>query len=162
LGSSSEIYSALDYKSMFSLKLKSKKCFSKPPILTKTGYKCTPSIEELKTLPSEKLKCIKNFTISRHGVGKIEFPGTTDVTNLNLNSIVKIRRNYISLYENQPLPGIGSGLNKLAILSINTPLPKNESLLDFTQKLKTMCIEKNWKFISYDSHVWKFETKCVS
>lgn len=62
-------------------------------ILTKVGYYTIPSMDDLAKITNEKGECIvSDFTIGRKGYGSIYFEGDVNLTNLNLDDIVHIRR----------------------------------------------------------------------
>ena len=87
--------------------------------MTRKGYYTLPSLEELRELVDEDGKCmVENFTVGRFNYGNVCFLGTTDVSDLDLDSIVFIVRKEIEVYpENTDKPPVGEGLNRPAFVS---------------------------------------------
>lgn len=109
-------------------------------VLTRVGYYTIPSMEELGKMLNENGECIvENFTVGRKGTlritglktftcvvklsnrepfpgyGSVFFPGEVNLTNLNLDEIVHLRRKEIIVYpDDKDKPSAGEGLNRLA------------------------------------------------
>ncbi|OBS74662.1 hypothetical protein A6R68_14816 [Neotoma lepida] len=76
-------------------------------VLTKVGYYTIPSMDDLAKITNEKGECVvSDFTIGRKGYGSIYFEGDVNLTNLNLDDIVHIRRKEVIVYvdDNQKPP----------------------------------------------------------
>ena len=60
-----------------------------------------PSLDELATMVDENNECIvENFVIGREGYGNVFFPGTTNVTGLNVDEIgMHMLKIFLSLYQ---------------------------------------------------------------
>jgi nuclear pore complex protein Nup98-Nup96 len=81
-------------------------------------YYTVPSLPDLKRI-EERLPCLcrndPGFTIAREGYGEIQFLRQTDVSDMDLDDIVRIGVREIGLYEGYTLkPEMGESLNKLA------------------------------------------------
>lgn len=80
------------------------------PKLTKPGYFCSPSIDEMKLMNEEQLKNIKKFSIFNEHA-RIDFMVPIDVTNLDLDKIVNINEKSVEIYPaiefetSMPTPG---------------------------------------------------------
>ncbi|KAG8137162.1 putative Nuclear pore complex protein [Naja naja] len=62
-------------------------------VLTRVGYYTIPSLEELARMTSDTGECIvMDFTVGRKGYGSIYFEGEVNLTNLNLDEIVHVRK----------------------------------------------------------------------
>jgi hypothetical protein len=85
------------------------------PILTKSGYITEPSFEELIRMKKQELERVENFSISNE-YGRIEFPGFTDLTYVNIDEAVNIDYKCISIYNECNIPEEGQKLNRKAIL----------------------------------------------
>ncbi|KAG1655388.1 Nuclear pore complex protein Nup98-Nup96 [Nymphon striatum] len=105
----------------------------KPPhpagiILNRLGYYTIPSLDNLKDLINSQGRCeVEQFTIGRKGYGSVFFPGTTDITDLNLDELVHIRRKEIIVYpEDSNKPEVGEGLNKKAEVTLDGIWPSDK------------------------------------
>ena len=64
------------------------------PILTKEGYKCSPSIMELTRKTASELRNVENFKIFNK-YGEVEFKEPDNLLGLNLDNQVTIENNLI-------------------------------------------------------------------
>ncbi|XP_014445902.1 nuclear pore complex protein Nup98-Nup96 isoform X6 [Tupaia chinensis] len=98
-------------------------------ILTKVGYYTIPSMEELAKFTNEKGECIvSDFTIGRKGYGSIYFEGDVNLTNLNLDDIVHIRRKEVIVYlDDSKKPPVGEGLNRKAEVTLDGVWPTDKT-----------------------------------
>ncbi|KAL8444001.1 hypothetical protein Emed_006414 [Eimeria media] len=87
------------------------------PVLTNPEYECVPSISSLQQMSEEELQRVRDFTIRRPGVGKILFPGHTDLRGINLDLVVHIDHLEVSVYADEA-PPVGVGLNKKAQVTL--------------------------------------------
>ena len=85
------------------------------PILTKKNYVTEPDFFKISKMSKKELQIIEKFSIANE-FGKIEFPGFSDLTFLNLDDIINIDFKFISVYQNCEIPIIGQKLNREAIL----------------------------------------------
>jgi len=86
---------------------------SRIPLDPKPGYKTVPSIQELARMTLTQLQNVENFSIENK-FGKIEWPGATDLTDLDLGELVTITARNAEVYneEKHEKPSIGQKLNK--------------------------------------------------
>ncbi|XP_029412463.1 nuclear pore complex protein Nup98-Nup96 isoform X4 [Nannospalax galili] len=94
-------------------------------ILTKVGYYTIPSMDDLAKITNEKGECVvSDFTIGRKGYGSIYFEGDVNLTNLNLDDIVHIRRKEVIVYvDDNQKPPVGEGLNRKAEVTLDGVWP---------------------------------------
>ena len=146
-------------------KRKAGMCFLAPeesiPTLTRPEYTTSPSITDLARMSSEELRTVENFTIQNEH-GSVEFPGRSDLTGLNLDKIIQIRRDSVVIYpEGCVKPKPGFGLNRKAKITIFNRFPKTPSQSSqFEDKLRKICLRERTNFHSYDqeSGHWVFTT----
>uniref|UniRef100_A0A674IN75 Nuclear pore complex protein Nup98-Nup96 n=1 Tax=Terrapene triunguis TaxID=2587831 RepID=A0A674IN75_9SAUR len=98
-------------------------------VLTKAGYYTIPSMEDLAKLTTDRGECIvTDFTIGRKGYGSIYFEGEVNLTNLNLDEIVHIRRKEVIVYpDDDQKPPIGEGLNRRAEVTLDGVWPTDKT-----------------------------------
>jgi hypothetical protein len=120
------------------------------PILTKSGYYTEPSFNELIRMKKQDLERVENFSISNE-YGRIEFPGFTDLTYVNLDEAVNIDFRCISIYNDCIIPEEGQKLNRKAILKFyqyfldQEVLDNNKELKKFVDMLDKMAESLNVK-----------------
>lgn len=57
-------------------------------LMTRPGYYCIPSLDELTPQMDENGNCfVEDFTIGREGFGNVFFPGITNVAGMNIDEI---------------------------------------------------------------------------
>ena len=146
--------------------------------LTRSDYSTVPSCRDIIDQVSHNFKLIvREFTIIRNGFGQIQFPGSTDITGLDLDLIVFIERREVTVYPIESnKPKYGFGLNKEAIVSLYEVWPIDKStrqaIHDPVRILSSRYYEKVEKsteklgaqFIDYDIHygIWKFKVEHFS
>ncbi|XP_005380089.1 PREDICTED: nuclear pore complex protein Nup98-Nup96 isoform X2 [Chinchilla lanigera] len=98
-------------------------------VLTKVGYYTIPSMDDLAKITNEKGECIvSDFTIGRKGYGSIYFEGDVNLTNLNLDDIVHIRRKEVIVYlDDDQKPPVGEGLNRKAEVTLDGVWPTDKT-----------------------------------
>ncbi|XP_076969861.1 nuclear pore complex protein Nup98-Nup96 isoform X1 [Tamandua tetradactyla] len=98
-------------------------------VLTKIGYYTIPSMDDLAKITNEKGECIvSDFTIGRKGYGSIYFEGDVNLTNLNLDDIVHIRRKEVIVYlDDNQKPPVGEGLNRKAEVTLDGVWPTDKT-----------------------------------
>nr|XP_045000918.1 nuclear pore complex protein Nup98-Nup96 isoform X2 [Jaculus jaculus] len=98
-------------------------------ILTKVGYYTIPSMDDLAKITNEKGECIvSDFTIGRKGYGSIYFEGEVNLTNLNLDDTVHIRRKEVIVYpDDNQKPPVGEGLNRKAEVTLDGVWPTDKT-----------------------------------
>ncbi|XP_069748351.1 nuclear pore complex protein Nup98-Nup96 isoform X2 [Narcine bancroftii] len=143
-------------------------------VLTKVGYYTIPSMEELaQQLTNENGECIvENFTIGRKGYGSVYFPGVVNLTNLDLDDIVHIRRKEVTVYlDDDKRPPIGEGLNRRAEVTLDGIWPTDKSTrcliksperlmeMRFEERLENSSRKQGARFLEYrcETGSWVFE-----
>uniref|UniRef100_A0A8D0VZH4 Nuclear pore complex protein Nup98-Nup96 n=1 Tax=Sus scrofa TaxID=9823 RepID=A0A8D0VZH4_PIG len=98
-------------------------------VLTKVGYYTIPSMDDLAKITNEKGECVvSDFTIGRKGYGSIYFEGDVNLTNLNLDDIVHIRRKEVIVYlDDNQKPPVGEGLNRKAEVTLDGVWPTDKT-----------------------------------
>nr|XP_008121637.1 PREDICTED: nuclear pore complex protein Nup98-Nup96 [Anolis carolinensis] len=98
-------------------------------VLTRVGYYTVPSMEELAKRTDDRGECIvSDFTIGRRGYGSICFEGEVNLTDLNLDEIVHIRRKEVIVYpDDEPKPPVGEGLNRPAEVTLDGVWPTDKT-----------------------------------
>nr|XP_036882090.1 nuclear pore complex protein Nup98-Nup96 isoform X3 [Manis javanica]XP_036882091.1 nuclear pore complex protein Nup98-Nup96 isoform X4 [Manis javanica] len=98
-------------------------------VLTKAGYYTVPSMDDLAKITNDKGECIvSDFTIGRKGYGSIYFEGEVNLTNLNLDDIVHIRRKEVIVYiDDDQKPPEGEGLNRKAEVTLDGVWPTDKT-----------------------------------
>lgn len=136
------------------------------PTLLSLEYFVEPSLTELavrESIDPGYCSRVPNFVVGRAGYGYIKFLGETDVRWLDLQKIVKLDRNSVTVYENErDKPPIGEGLNKTAEVTLILQLRLADShdleSSEITAKLRKCSDRQGAKFLSFDhsSGKWKF------
>ncbi|XP_052555226.1 nuclear pore complex protein Nup98-Nup96 isoform X3 [Tympanuchus pallidicinctus] len=122
-------------------------------VLTRAGYYTIPSMEELAKFTNDKNECIvTDFTIGRKGYGSIFFEGEVNLTNLNLDDIVHIRRKEVIVYpDDERKPPIGEGLNRRAEVTLDGVWPTDKTsrgLIKSPERLAEMNYEGRLESVS--------------
>lgn len=142
------------------------------PKLQCPEYYTIPSIDVLVAKEKEEpgfCRRVKDFVVGRYGYGSIKFLGETDVRNLDLESVVKLKYREVIVYMDEiKKPPVGQGLNKPAEITLlnvkcmdrgTGKLYVDGAMVD---KYREILIKKGAKqgveFVSYDpiSGEWKF------
>lgn len=147
-------------------------------VLERPGYFTIPSMQELGSMTDSKGDCmVENFSIGRVDYGCITFPGFTNVSNMNLDEIVHIRRKEVHIYPDETKkPQIGQGLNKTAEVTLHRiwptcketkkPITDPIRIIDmgYNKKIEKATIEMGAQFIDYDPSTgsWTFKVKHFS
>ncbi|XP_027557641.1 nuclear pore complex protein Nup98-Nup96 isoform X2 [Neopelma chrysocephalum] len=122
-------------------------------VLTRAGYYTIPSMEELARFTNDRNECIvTDFTIGRRGYGSIYFEGEVNLTNLNLDEIVHIRRKEVIVYpDDERKPPIGEGLNRRAEVTLDGVWPTDKTsrcLIKSPERLAEMNYEGRLEAVS--------------
>ncbi|XP_009989585.1 PREDICTED: nuclear pore complex protein Nup98-Nup96 [Tauraco erythrolophus] len=122
-------------------------------VLTRAGYYTIPSMEELARLTGDRNECVvTGFTIGRRGYGSIYFEGEVDLTNLNLDDIVHIRRKEVIVYpDDERKPPVGEGLNRRAEVTLDGVWPTDKTsrcLIKSPERLAEMNYEGRLESVS--------------
>ena len=140
--------------------------------LTRIEYYSSPAcIEIIRLLSPTSQLVVEDFTITRKGFGKISFPGSTNLTGLDLDQIVFIDEKEVTVYPPGTIkPDDGFGLNKDAVISLMGIWPIDKTtrkpIIDPDKILASRYYEKVEKcteklganFIDYDIQrgIWTF------
>jgi nuclear pore complex protein Nup98-Nup96 len=108
-------------------------------------------------MSSKELTHVKNFSVYRPNIGKIEWDGETDVRGLDLDLIVNIEKRGVEVYDSDDAalikPPMGYGLNKSGIIYLDDIYPQEGSTLQkrnsFIDKLRKICEKSGSEFIDY-------------
>mmetsp|Transcript_23970 Transcript_23970/g.55337 ORF Transcript_23970/g.55337 Transcript_23970/m.55337 type:complete len:880 (-) Transcript_23970:91-2730(-) len=121
----------------------------------------TPDIMEM---DEDELRNVEDLSISREGVGSIQFHGVVDLVGLDLYSIVRLEVGEVRVYPDpSDKPDVGQGLNRAATVTMYQCWPP-KTLTDpadeekYRMKIRQMTEEKQAKFVDYNcnSGIWKF------
>jgi len=117
------------------------------PKLDKQGYKCVPSISELKNKTFEELKNINNFKI-HNKYGEVEFKEPINLIGVNLNDEVIIEKNMIETKDK---------LNYWSVFKLYDFEGDESNISNFIKLLN----ENDGKFISYKNKelIWEYKPK---
>jgi nuclear pore complex protein Nup98-Nup96 len=138
------------------------------PKLERAGYFTSPDISILQKMSRSELSQVRNFTVFRPNIGKIEWEGNTDIRGLDLDQIVKIERKEVFVYEYIDAPDQGKGLNKPATITFYNVLPNppisEEKRQQYVIRLRDFCERNDAAFLSYDAETgqWSFAVKHFS
>jgi len=133
------------------------------PILTRDGYWCKPSIQELTTYTEQELCMVMDFEVGRHGYGKLLWPGPTDVRGLNLDELVDIDKMSVSVknLEIDEVHGdeLPNPLKKKCEVHLRVEAKKLTDPKAVNDKLKAHCEKMGHEFIEYNhvTNMWIFE-----
>ena len=126
------------------------------PRLTKPGYVCSPSIEELRQLLDEELRSV-TFSVKVRGVAKIRWLEPVDLRGLDLDRILDIGKEndipYVDVCCDYGLDGVmepNTGLNKKAQITFYKVLNKNEPTEDMTEFIRERTEQMGAEFVSYN------------
>ncbi|KFZ63494.1 Nuclear pore complex protein Nup98-Nup96, partial [Podiceps cristatus] len=122
-------------------------------VLTRAGYYTIPSMEELARFTNDRNECIvTDFTIGRKGYGSIYFEGEVNLTNLNLDDVVHIRRKEVIVYpDDERKPPVGEGLNRRAEVTLDGVWPTDKTsrcLIKSPERLAEMNYEGRLESVS--------------
>ncbi|NWS76773.1 NUP98 protein, partial [Crotophaga sulcirostris] len=122
-------------------------------VLTRAGYYTIPSMDELARLTNDRNECVvTDFTIGRKGYGSIYFEGEVNLTNLNLDEIVHIRRKEVIVYpDDERKPPVGEGLNRRAEVTLDGVWPTDKTsrcLIKSPERLAEMNYEGRLESVS--------------
>ncbi|XP_076821207.1 nuclear pore complex protein Nup98-Nup96-like isoform X2 [Clavelina lepadiformis] len=146
--------------------------------LTRSGYYTIPSIKELGKMVDEDNKCkIVDFTIGRTGYGSVFFEGEVDITGMDFDSIVHIRRKEVTIYpDDDEKPLLGVGLNRRAEITLDCVWPTDKTTrepvtspdrlnhMKWAQKLEQTTTKMGARFKEYRPNTgsWVFQVNHFS
>ena len=137
------------------------------PTLTDPSYTTSPSWDNICSMSEVQLATLKNFSISRPGVGSISWPGAVDVTRVDFDRDVSIEDKEVAVYDDVPAgsdkPEVGEKLNRPALITLENVWQKEGQEEDrFREKLTRVTAKMDAEFISWEDGVWVFKTKHFS
>ncbi|VEL22380.1 unnamed protein product, partial [Protopolystoma xenopodis] len=97
--------------------------------LTKPNYFTLPTLDELAGMINADGRCVvSDFVIGRRHYGHIIFPGETDISNIDLDKVVHIRRREVTVYpDDDTKPPVGFGLNRRAEICLEAVWPTDKT-----------------------------------
>lgn len=127
-------------------------------------------VPDITKLSGKELQQVNELVVSRPNVGSIIFHGTTDCTDLDIESLVHLDVGEVLVYPShgtKPLPG--QGLNKCATVTMYQCWPPNgrghledvKAQERYREKIQKMTEDKNAKFLDYNCNtgIWKFQVE---
>jgi len=143
---------------------------TRPPSTTRPDLEGLEVQPDLWVLSEAELACVRDFSVSREGIGFVTFHGSTDCRALasgkeRLSDLVSLKPGEVVVYpEQEKKPLAGSGLNKAATITLYGCVPKAKGSWDraarekFRSRVKQMTEAKGAEFLDYDCHqgVWQF------
>lgn len=128
------------------------------PVLDSPDYYMKPTLKDLlsrEIMDPGYCSQVPDFMVGKVGYGCVKFLGKTDVRCLNLDQIVKFRKNEVIVYEGEmDKPAAGMGLNKAAQVSLRLHIRHLEfqkGHLDYIiKKLRVITERQGAKFISFN------------
>ncbi|XP_061558364.1 nuclear pore complex protein Nup98-Nup96 isoform X1 [Phycodurus eques] len=142
-------------------------------VLRRVGYYTIPSMDELADMVDDGGECVvENFTIGRKGYGSIFFPGTVNVTGLDLDQIVHFRRKEVIVYpDDKNKPADGEGLNRRAEVTLDGVWPNDKTSctqirsperltdMNYEGRLEKAARKQGARFLEYrpETGSWVFE-----
>ncbi|KAL5713833.1 hypothetical protein ACHQM5_015875 [Ranunculus cassubicifolius] len=143
------------------------------PKLKYADYYTEPTIQELAVKEAAEpgfCQHVKDFVIGRHGYGRINFSGETDIQGLDLDALVQFNSREVIVYmDDDKKPPVGQGLNKPAVVTLlNIKFFDKKTGQQYTEgskaeKCKELLVKKTHdqgaQFVSYDAlkGEWKFK-----
>ncbi|XP_019747531.1 nuclear pore complex protein Nup98-Nup96 isoform X2 [Hippocampus comes] len=142
-------------------------------VLRRVGYYTIPSMDELSDMVDDSGECVvDNFTVGRKGYGSIFFPGTVNVTGLDLDQIVHFRRKEVIVYpDDKNKPAEGEGLNRRAEVTLDGVWPNDKTTctqirsperladMNYEGRLEKAARKQGARFLEYRAETgsWVFE-----
>ncbi|GAB5030114.1 nucleoporin 98 [Nannochloropsis oceanica] len=134
------------------------------PTLSLPDYFTSPSISELQRMDDNELRHVRNFTITRDGVGRVEWEGETDVLGLHLDQLVRIEAKEVQVYFDESGREVkdpeGEKLNKPAVVTLFSVRHRRKAPEEYKEHLKELC--RGWdrvEFLEYECETgrWTFK-----
>eukprot|EP00933_Yihiella_yeosuensis_P028607 TRINITY_DN22446_c0_g1_i1.p1 TRINITY_DN22446_c0_g1~~TRINITY_DN22446_c0_g1_i1.p1 ORF type:complete len:961 (+),score=187.42 TRINITY_DN22446_c0_g1_i1:48-2885(+) len=139
------------------------------PVDSRNGRSSLIVEPDLSRLSYNEQQSVRNLKVTKPEVGSVVFHGVTDCADLDIESIVVLKRGYVLVYPDpRNKPPVGQGLNKRATVTMYQCFPPGErvndeyAVEDYKEKIKKMTEENSaCKFLDYDCQtgVWKFEVE---
>ncbi|XP_037071339.1 nuclear pore complex protein Nup98-Nup96-like [Pollicipes pollicipes] len=144
--------------------------------LRRPGYYTLPPLDKLQPGADGCLR-VEGLTIGRQWYGSVYFPGQTDLTGLDLDSVVIFRRREVCIYPDDKLkPPRGQGLNKPAQVTLERVWPTDKAShqpitdpdrlasVGWEQRLERACHKLGAAFVEYrpETGSWVFKVEHFS
>jgi hypothetical protein len=117
-----------------------------------------PSREDLAFMDLEQLSRVKNFTVECSGVGKLVFPGLTNLNGVKVDEVVVVKNGMFRVYPKKPRPPPNTGLNKLVHVTVNKRPENDDDPAVVEAKLRSYAEKQGGTHLKYDhqSFEWTF------
>ncbi|KAL0994355.1 hypothetical protein UPYG_G00121060 [Umbra pygmaea] len=142
-------------------------------VLSRVGYYTIPPMDDLANMVDDQGECVvENFTVGRKGYGSVFFHGVVNVTGLNLDEIVHLRRKEVIVYpDDKKKPEVGEGLNRRAEVTLDGVWPNDKttctqiksperlSEMNYEGRLENASRKQGARFLEYrpETGSWVFE-----
>lgn len=142
------------------------------------GYYTKPSLKQLADLTDSDGKCVVDgFTIGRRDYGSVSFKGEIDLTGIDFDSVVQIRRKEVTIYpDDDNKPPLGQGLNRKAEITLMSVWPTDKSTrqpvtdldrldkMGWNRKLEQVTTKMGARFLEYKPRTgtWVFQVNHFS
>jgi len=105
---------------------------------------------------------VQEFTVGVKGLGKVVWPGATDVRGLDLDKLVQFEFGSVTVYpdeDSEGKPPLGEGLNKRAVVSLEGIGLTAKDKKRYAELLREKTEEFGGTFVGYepDTGTWSFE-----
>ena len=134
------------------------------PKLTKSGYFTSPSFNRIRRMERRQLERLRDFRIENsHGVIEFQVERGVDITGIDFNITVNIKRRGVDVYPEDVYntskgglskPGVGEKLNQPARVLLFDPgfrLKEGQSWEELTRKVRDRLERQGAVFVSLDS-----------
>ncbi|PXF39851.1 Nuclear pore complex protein NUP98B [Gracilariopsis chorda] len=134
------------------------------PLLSKDGFYTEPALQELASRDMTELKMVEDFTVGRHGVGKIRWIQPVDVRGLDLDLAVDIQQGEVAVYPERD----AGQLDAAAEVTLENMFRKKKGSISsdeqklekkYENKLRAFCTKNGLHFMNYNPETghWIFE-----
>ncbi|PXF45782.1 Nuclear pore complex protein NUP98B [Gracilariopsis chorda] len=134
------------------------------PLLSKDGFYTERALQELASRDMTELQMVEDFTVGRHGVGKIRWIQPVDVRGLDLDLAVDIQQGEVAVYPE----GDAGQLDAAAEVTLENMFRKKKGSISsdeqklekkYEKKLRAFCTKNGLHFMDYNPKTghWIFE-----
>jgi len=137
----------------------SQNCPTMSKVFRDLGYMIHPSLDALSRMTDDELAAVRDFEISRQGVGSVKWLGEVDVRGLDVDRDVEIEQQSVVVYHAGSTPEPGTKLNRPALCALEGIVPPEDFDGDFGEYLKNeYATQIGVTFVDYDAatKVWVF------
>ncbi|KAI9922711.1 hypothetical protein PsorP6_001331 [Peronosclerospora sorghi] len=137
------------------------------PKLTNRDYYTIPSYERLQAMSDQELSQVDKLTVGCRGLGAVEWLGTTDVRNLDLDELITFEKKEVIVYkDDETKHELGKGLNKPAIVELLGVFPPRQSTSaeKYKERVKQRTESLGATFLDYsiEKGIWRFRVEHFS